>query len=440
MAEPLDTLGAVDAYLNSPARLGAQARLTMSNVVGNTPDLEAELRSVAARTGVPVDTVRAFPQDMKKQATLEAYDFDKLAQDFPNTTKFLSDGDKAAVGNDDVGTLKSVEQGFGAALKWAMGNGPNEGFVGAIKASPYVAAGAFTGVKRAAVDLVEPFANVAAGPDNLFARSSALYAQQAKDYAALAEGVNPSSGGIIAGGLESGGNSLMQNAKYMPLALLGPVGAAAALGGMAAETFGQSYNKAADKGIPLGTRVLYAAADGVIEWGTEKGPLGALVHNIKVGTPLFQNIVSNAWRENKGEQVATLLQDLNEWGVLNPDKPFSDYVKARPAAAAQTLIATLVGAGGNVAIMEGTQGAMDMVTGRQRKAEYQAQAAEQQAQIFEAVQKTAEASKLLERSPDTLRTYMQDLADQGVPSVFIDSAALVERGVTQLRRASGEAT
>lgn len=430
MADPIDTAGAVDAYLNSPARLGAQARMTMMEAVGTKPDYEAELQKVAKRTGVPVDTVRAFPDEMKKQATLGAYDFDGMATEFPNTAKFLSDRDKAAIAHDETGTLKSVEQGFGSLLKFAMGNGPNQGFIGAGKAAPFVAASNYAGVKRAAVDLVEPFASVVAGPDNLFARSSALYGQQEAAFDAQAKAVNPPQQGIVAGGLDAGGNSLVQNAKYLPLALFGgPVGAAIALGGMAAETFGQSYNKAADKGIPLGTRVLYAAADGVIEWGTEKGPLGALIHNVKAGTPFMQSVISNAWKENKGEQVATLLQDLNEWGVLNPDKPFSDYIKARPAAAAQTLIATLVGAGGNVAIAQGMQTVVDATTGRNRNFEYQARLAEHHAQVFEALQKTAEASKLLERSPDTLRSYMQDLADQGVPTVFVNSAALVEAGV-----------
>lgn len=430
MAEKEDTAGAVAGYLNDkPAQLGAQARFSMVNAVGGNADFEAELRGVAQRTGVPVDTVRAYPDEMKKQATLGAYDFDSMAAEFPNTTRFLADQDKAAVAHDDTDTLKSVEQGFGSLLKWAMGNGDNQGFIGAGKAAPYVMAGAYAGVKRAAVDLVEPFASVAAGPDNLFSRSSTLYGQQAADFSAQAKAVNPAGSGIVAGGLDSGGNSLMQNAKYLPLALLGPAGAGVALAGMAGETFGQSYNKAADKGIPLGTRVLYAAADGVIEWGTEKGPLGALVHGVKMGAPMMQTIIKNAWQENKGEQVATLLQDLNEWGVLNPDKPFSDYIKERPAAAAQTLIATLVGAGGNVAIAESAQGAVDLVTGRQRKAEFQARRAEQSAQVFEALQKTAESSKLLERSPDTLRSYMQSLADEGASNVFVDSSKLLEAGV-----------
>ena len=84
-------------YLNTPARLGAQARMTMADAVSAKPDYEAQLRSVAQKTGVPVDTVRAFPDEMNKQATLGAYDFDRMAEQFPNTTRFLGDPDKAAL-------------------------------------------------------------------------------------------------------------------------------------------------------------------------------------------------------------------------------------------------------------------------------------------------------------------------------------------------------
>jgi hypothetical protein len=76
-----------------------------------------------------------------------------------------------------------------------------------------------------------------------------------------------------------------------------------------------------------------------------------------------------------------------------------------------------------------TGGAMAGISARAGKQEQQAQVAEHHAQVLETLQKTAEASKLLERSPDTLRTYMQDLADQGVPTVFVDSAELVKAGV-----------
>ncbi len=76
-----------------------------------------------------------------------------------------------------------------------------------------------------------------------------------------------------------------------------------------------------------------------------------------------------------------------------------------------------------------TGGAMGHLATRASKEEKAAQVAEQHAQVLEAMQATMQASKLLERSPDTLRSYAQDLADEGVPMVYVDSAKLVEAGV-----------
>ncbi|MBB4633209.1 hypothetical protein, partial [Sphingosinicella soli] len=46
-----------------------------------------------------------------------------------------------------------------------------------------------------------------------------------------------------------------------------------------------------------------------------------------------------------GEQVATVLQDMNTWHAINPEKTVGEYLRERPARAAETAIATLVNAG-----------------------------------------------------------------------------------------------
>ena len=428
MADPYATASAVDAYLGAESdNLGAQARASMNNSVGKDSAFEADLRGVAQRTGVPVDTVRSYPQEMKQQDAMRVYDFNQLAREYPNASRFLANEDNAAVAHKDVGLLKSIESGVGSLLSYAMGNGPGDGFIGTMRAAPYTAAAGFSGVKRAAVDVVEPWASfITQDKDNLFARSSAQYGAQASAFSARAKEINPASGGLVADGVRSGVDSLLQNSKYMAFALL-PGGQPYALAGFGMEAFGASYNKAADKNVPLIPRITYAASDGVIEFGTERGPMGALVQNIKAGTPLFLAIVRNAWRENKGEQVATALQDLNEWAVIQPvGTPFTDYVKERPAAAVQTLIATLVGSAGNTVITRGMQGAADVAQGRDRQAEYAVNAHG----LLTEMQKTVEASEIIKHSSGTLNAYMQGLVeDSGIENVYLDSAKLVAAGV-----------
>ncbi|MCH2240946.1 MAG: hypothetical protein MK041_03210, partial [Aquabacterium sp.] len=150
--------------------------------------------------------------------------------------------------------------------------------------------------------------------------------------------------------------------------------------------------------------------------------MAKLIGDVKAGAPLLRTLLHNAARDVPGEQVATLLQDANEWAVLNPDKPFSDYLAARPAAAAQTLIATLVGTGGNVAVTHGLQRAADRVTGEQRAAQW----AEQQAQALADVVKLAEASKVRERDPQAFAEFAQSLVDDGVPHLYVDARTLAQ--------------
>ena len=74
-------------------------------------------------------------------------------------------------------------------------------------------------------------------------------------------------------------------------------------------------------------------------------------------------------------------------------------------------------------------GVVGRLAARSKADEQKAQAAEALAGTLTDLQAQTQASKLLTRSPELLRTYMQELADQGVPKVFVDTAALAEAGV-----------
>ena len=112
MNEQLDTAGAVAAYLNptnanpDPAQ---GARVGVSVGLGANPDYEAELKQVARRTGVPVDTVRAYPDELKRQAQMGAIDFNGLAERFPRTAGFLTGVENAKIAHDDIENMGLIE-------------------------------------------------------------------------------------------------------------------------------------------------------------------------------------------------------------------------------------------------------------------------------------------------------------------------------------------
>jgi hypothetical protein len=131
--------------------------------------------------------------------------------------------------------------------------------------------------------------------------------------------------------------------------------------------------------------------------------------------------------EIPGEQLATVLQDLNDWAVLNPEKPFADYIAERPSAAAQTLIATVVGVGGQVTLAKGASKMADQFTGQSdqvRRAEYAAE-------LLNNLNTLATASKLRARDTYSFQTFLQSALEDGE----FDHVYIEPEGITaNLRR------
>lgn len=403
----------------------AQFKATVSSAVTVNPDEQAKYNKLATFLDQPKGVVAFNPQDAERSAAIKTI-ADNAATS-PVLQKKYTDADFAKLAHDDSGVLSAVA----AAAKWFVSApGASSTLLGDVAGGYHRAqsgvAGAFGAVARTAGAPLDWLDNTALPGGNPLRRLSEGFMQISGSEAAAQKAAQGKSETWLGSAVSSGVQSLGQNLLMMPMALL-PGGQAATLTGMASMAGGQSYQKDMADGVPHWKSMIHGVSDGVIEAGTELMPLGNLVHDVKAGTPLFTTILKNAWAENKGEQVATALQDLNDWAIngVNKGKTFGDYLAARPEAAAQTLIATLIGAGGNVSLMHGVQGAMDRSAGFDR----QAQAAEQHAQGLETVQATMQASKLLERSPETLRSYAQDLADEGVPMVYVDSAKLLDAGV-----------
>ena len=108
----------VGAYLNSTAQT-VQGNLSLA--FGANPDLEAELGRVSKQTGVPIESVRKFPDQVKQQAALSDMDFQKIARQFPTTAAYFQSLDNAKVAHDDVPNLMGVEHAtyqFTAPTQW----------------------------------------------------------------------------------------------------------------------------------------------------------------------------------------------------------------------------------------------------------------------------------------------------------------------------------
>lgn len=254
-----------------------------------------------------------------------------------------------------------------------------------------------------------------------------------KQQASIAEFVagDKTEQGFVERAVNSGFESMGMN---LPPLLAGVISnnPALALNAMVSLTGGQEYAKAREQGLNANQALVYAGSQTAVEWATEKLPVETLFKGLRENTGLLKTVLLTNVQEQLGEQAATVLQDLNEWAVLNPDKPFNAYLAERPDAALQTAIATLVGTTGQVAIAKSIEAAGNYVSTEQEKIQYQSDSANQTLQAFANIQQLAEQSKLKQRSSQDFATFLQEAGgENGIDEVFIDARTFEQEAIAQ---------
>jgi hypothetical protein len=96
-------------------------RSAMYGAAQTNPDVEADLRKLAEKVNVPVETVRIDRKEIERQAILGEVDYDGLIKDAPVTANFLSE--QADVARDDVSVLTRIDRTFRAIGQgWKQGS------------------------------------------------------------------------------------------------------------------------------------------------------------------------------------------------------------------------------------------------------------------------------------------------------------------------------
>lgn len=410
------------ALVDGPGKI--RAALTANE--GQDQQGLARARQIARELSVPVEAVKALPDEMAREARINHVDNATLAA--PTLRKQFSDADFATLAEPEAPLLAKIEKGIQDTVKFTMGADGSGGLPSYAAKSAQLAyhqsMRGLSGVSRAATDLLDQFLPNfdPSSPDLLrafsenSARVSAYHDAKAKEITYQ--------GNVVGEGVQSGISSTLSQAKYMPLLAFGPAGAAAALGGMIAETFGQTYNEHRDAGNAPIASLMQAIPDAGIEGGTEVGPMFNLATDLAKGTPFLKSLVKQAFPEIKGEEVATFFQDFNQWvRDPNPNKKFSDFIAERPRAAVVTAIATLFGTGGNIAISNGIDRAMEGQLQREWEPVIK------QHDALQALIKQASGSQVRELDPEMFRKFVQAAADntEGAPkSAFVDGRVLGE--------------
>lgn len=428
--------------------------------VGANPDKEAEKQRLAKRYSIPPDLVDQFHEDYANKARLD--DADKAMENAPALRSWIAgDAARARIAHDDVDNLSAIERVWkeGAFLGRALASGLPAavgGVAGMVEGISQAKEDITASVRQSARDMGR-FLTAAAVGANAGPMAMAGFAPEPdirptgpqpatatdtiKAFRKGAEQVTedvagplPADAGVIRRGVRSGIQSIGQQAPGIAASIV-TGNPAFALLSAGVTTGGQSTAKALDAGLSGTSALAFGAIDGVIEVATEKIPVAKLLGDLKAGSSFMKTIMHQMVAEIPGEQVATLAQDFNEWATLHPEKPFSAYAAERPAAAVETLIATIVGTGAQTGAAHALTRAADKLAGDPTKAA--AEKAKADAQALTELDKLAQESKVRERSPADWQSFMQEVAQSGpVKDVYIDARDLDEAALRKLVEAS----
>lgn len=424
---PKDTGPKVDdLFDNTAEQQGARNNIRFG--IEANPDKAAQSQQLAKRYGLPTGVVEQFHDDYAARAKTE--DAAAVVEQSPALRGWLAeDQNRAKIAHDDVQNLSLTEsalKGLGDAGRYIVGSDSRGSLWRDVKTGYMQASVGAGGMLRAAADVaatpldfLDRFPSIGGNPlrrleEGLGAENTRLSAQ--------AEQTRSKYEGNVGAGISSGVQSLVGNLVNLPAAFF-PGGQTAYLSLAASQAGGQSYERAKEAGVSSISSLLYGVSDAAIEFATEKIPMERLMGGIASNASFAKTLLKTAAAEIPGEQVATVLQDMTEWATLNPDKPVSQYLAERPSAAAQTLIATVIGTGGVVTTAHG----LGMLTQRN---EENATQAEQQSTIIESINQLAQASKVAQRDVDTFENFLQKATEDGpVPDLYIDADTLHQSGI-----------
>ena len=296
-------------------------------------DAAARAFNLQIKTDLPVDVIRRNLDALEQQTA--ATDFDPVAfrQRAPKLAGWIeSHPDHGALVQDDIVPLTALEKAlnFGDA---ALDFGKEAGFSLAAGFAEHANLGAW-GALEAAGDVL----GMPALRDYGKARG-----KEARELGAALRGDQGNlgaTGRAALGGFESVGA-----AAPILLSTLITKNPTQALALMGLQTGGASYSEARDAGVGIVPALGYGLSQGAIEAATEKLPVEALVGDLAARSGLLKTLAHQLVTEVPGEELATALQDLNEWAILHPDKPFGDYLAARPGAFWETFVSTVVATG-----------------------------------------------------------------------------------------------
>lgn len=313
---------------------------------------------LSQQTGLAPETVWNDPAEAEKLRRTQTYQDSifGLEKKAPRLSMMLNDPVRGPALADDVETLSGMEQ------TWRVITGaPGRLAAGATAAISGLSSGAATAVdlgqdflrfERTLVN--QPWYRSLVGLDELapvgdselaaqLDANAALLGQYAESFRGDREGLGPTAQSALSG-VESITQSVIGLAASVATGSPAPM-----LALMGATAGGTAAGRAREKGLPTWQQMAYGLSDAGAEVFGELVPAMHLLGSLKIGSTFAKALVGQMVREIPGEQATELTQSYNEWMYLNPEGTLGEWLEARPSAAWQTLVATVVSTGGTTA-------------------------------------------------------------------------------------------
>lgn len=398
------------------------AEMNVTRGAMRDPDEFARYVRLAEKTGLDPEMLMTdsdVRQVAEQRDRVRGIDFDRIKESAPSTMMFISDPVNAGVAYDDIENLSAIEVAYqnvanvakvGRAALAGAGPGLASDTYGAI-AAPFGLASRYFSQPMMDVlrrNNIEPGGNIPYV--DIFGMGEQFFLDLAKRTEGTATAIEGRTGneGVVMSGAMSGGRSFGAMGATILAAWRNPNKILDLMTGL---TFGNAYQQGREKGLEAGTAATFATAQATVERATEMIPVKYLFQNEVFKKNFVKSFINYQVKEGVGEQVATVLQDFNEWVMLNPDKTAKEYLAERPNAALQTAIATAVASTGQVALV----GTVDKLTSRNMQTNKA---------FFDALAKGVTDSKLHKRLPEKTREFITKLKESGdIKDVFIDAAA-----------------
>lgn len=429
----------MDAFFAEQDRKNSEwVRRNLGLAAMNDPDREAEIDRLTKATGMSRELISADIEQVRRMATLQSLNAEALSSRSPVLARQLRDPAFAALAYDDLDPLSNLEAIAQPFRSLAAGIPSISGSIYQTVAAP------FGLVSEASKALDRAFGGSGEGFDPAGDVEKQLRRLAEGQYALadIAQGDMRrfgQTGQAFYGGLRS----VTEQAPGIVGFLL--TGNPAYLYRTAGVTAGgSSINRALNEGMPYSSAVPYGFGDAAIEVVTERIPALRLFSDLKAGSPFVKTLLDQYATEIPQEQLATFLQDFNAWGVLpsNQNKTVGDFLAERPAAAYETLIATLTAVsvqtgatyGGNRLLQKYSQSGFDPAQAKAYQDALRAVIGQRNADMLSKVGEAVEASKLNGRSPEKMAEYLSALFQENIEngdmpeSVLIDAQDLIAYG------------